>query len=1104
MDKSTTRNFEIGEEAKPLPLGGHENRIPLLQKKIDQDARALRASISVRLASSFLSAFSEATAAELVHHSPFRDHVETYSGDCPLLALSFTLTVTRIAIEAVLQQELPAATQLYLCSRIAELGVNAIQDPRDPQQILKFLGASKQHGYFFTPPEIATLIARLAIGDRTRIQKAIDPAAGCGALIGALLLEASERGAEIAEIQAIEQDSFTAELLKKIIDHLIKRLRLMTKFSIQVGDAIAMYGRSEFSDRTYDCIVMNPPYGRIKFLKNILTNQETRVSVAKHSLGTQEQFWRDRVRQQTENYRHVAEEVGISGGSLDYQRIFIGIAQNLMTHNARCVFISPSTWFGDRDGLELRRKIILGRMLEVVYLFPENTGLFATVSQPTGITCLSPGDSPDSILINSVVSGRALTIEDSYSIEVDTLIKLDPDLLRIPRVSHAQHDICVHLQELPRLKEIPWVKNARGELDQTQGKEFLRLKPTSLRLVRGDHIERFILRKPETSALPSYVDPKTYAARYRDTPKYADTQQLRLAGRQCSYIQKGRRLSFSIVPAGVVLGNSCNYLRVIDAPVEEKEAIAALAVLLNSSVVEWYFRIYSGNNHVSNYEIDDFPVCLQEPGFIGLLAVAGEFLACAYQDSATGGKIATPMEDFADALVAWGYGLTKDQTLIIFNSLNDNRGSRVAGMVDYLYKHGVPANLLEGEGWHQHVAPSLSALDREIIHYVPQGGNWMDIPDTVPSQRLEQIRKMSEWRGVVRTTYYGRLRPDQPAYTIATYYNRPGNGTNIHPWADRTLTNREAARLQSFPDWYHFLGTDSTVRKQIGNAVPPLLGYAVARHLAKYTGGNSVIDLFAGAGGLSLGLELAGLPVAVAVEYDRNIGLTYCFNRDCESTATAMASRTLFLQADLSDIDQKRETIQAIKQKLKGKKVGAVIGGPPCQGFSHAGWRSADDSRNNLAVVFLEFVEALKPSLVVLENVEGLLTFDKGRVIADLQKALMDLGYSVGTRPWILNAEQYGVPQMRRRVFLVGIRGSQVPEPPPVIFEKCKGRRESLEPRGLFESLPYPVTAGEALYGLPPLMDSSFPIGADNHYRHGFNRWIKGIISIDEMLAEYT
>ena len=181
-----------------------------------------------------------------------------------------------------------------------------------------------------------------------------------------------------------------------------------------------------------------------------------------------------------------------------------------------------------------------------------------------------------------------------------------------------------------------------------------------------------------------------------------------------------------------------------------------------------------------------------------------------------------------------------------------------------------------------------------------------------------------------------------------------------------------------------------------------------------------------------------------------------------------------------------------------------MVGGPPCQGFSHAGWRSADDSRNNFAVVFLEFVEALKPSLVVLENVEGLLTFDKGRVIADLQKALMDLGYCVGTRPWVLNAEQYGVPQMRRRVFLVGIRGCQVPEPPPVLFEKCKGRRESLEPRGLFESLPYPVTAGEALYGLPPLMDSSFPIGADDHYRHGFNRWIKGLISIEEMLAEYT
>src|SRR5690606_38377732 len=93
-----------------------------------------------------------------------------------------------------------------------------------------------------------------------------------------------------------------------------------------------------------------------------------------------------------------------------------------------------------------------------------------------------------------------------------------------------------------------------------------------------------------------------------------------------------------------------------------------------------------------------------------------------------------------------------------------------------------------------HVLPKLSDLDNMMIPYVTPGGNWMDIPESVPSKRLEQIREMSKKRGIVRTTYYSRLKTTQPAYTISTYYNRPGNGANIHPWEHRTLSSREAAR----------------------------------------------------------------------------------------------------------------------------------------------------------------------------------------------------------------------------------------------------------------------------------------------------------------------
>src|SRR3989337_428252 len=103
-----------------------------------------------------------------------------------------------------------------------------------------------------------------------------------------------------------------------------------------------------------------------------------------------------------------------------------------------------------------------------------------------------------------------------------------------------------------------------------------------------------------------------------------------------------------------------------------------------------------------------------------------------------------------------------------------------------------------------HYAARLSKLDLAMVEAIPAGGNWRDIPQTIISQRLKQMRVNSSNGGGSRSTYYGRLQWDRPAYTVSTYFNRPGNGCFIHPSVDRLITVREAARLQSFPDRYHF------------------------------------------------------------------------------------------------------------------------------------------------------------------------------------------------------------------------------------------------------------------------------------------------------------
>lgn len=130
----------------------------------------------------------------------------------------------------------------------------------------------------------------------------------------------------------------------------------------------------------------------------------------------------------------------------------------------------------------------------------------------------------------------------------------------------------------------------------------------------------------------------------------------------------------------------------------------------------------------------------------------------------------------------------------------------------------------------EHFIPRMSDLDKYIISHVKPGGNYMDIPTDVKSERIRRLQ-----RDGGHTTCYGRLSPDKPSYTINTYFNRPNVGCNIHYSEDRLITVREALRLQSFPDSYKIISSSKQGRNLIvGNAVPPLLAEIIAKNLRNY------------------------------------------------------------------------------------------------------------------------------------------------------------------------------------------------------------------------------------------------------------------------------
>jgi DNA (cytosine-5)-methyltransferase 1 len=170
--------------------------------------------------------------------------------------------------------------------------------------------------------------------------------------------------------------------------------------------------------------------------------------------------------------------------------------------------------------------------------------------------------------------------------------------------------------------------------------------------------------------------------------------------------------------------------------------------------------------------------------------------------------------------------------------------------------------------------------------------------------------------------------------------------------------------------------------------------------------GYNVIDLFAGVGGLSYGFStLPEFNVIAANEVEEDISVAYTLNHP----------EVTMLNYDIRDLTEEKLT-----EALDGKKIDIVVGGPPCQSYSTLGKRQIDD-RANLFMEYKRILQILQPKAFIFENVVGILSMDKGKLFKQVQAEFDRLDYSL--KHQILNAVDYGVPQFRERVILVGIRG---------------------------------------------------------------------------------
>ena len=175
----------------------------------------------------------------------------------------------------------------------------------------------------------------------------------------------------------------------------------------------------------------------------------------------------------------------------------------------------------------------------------------------------------------------------------------------------------------------------------------------------------------------------------------------------------------------------------------------------------------------------------------------------------------------------------------------------------------------------------------------------------------------------------------------------------------------------------------------------------------------TVIDLFAGVGGLSLGFEMEGFDILLANEFDQSIATAYKENH----------KSTNVVVGDITSLDLSKVFGEYVN------RIDVVIGGPPCQGFSQKGKRKTiNDERNFLFKHYVEVVKFVKPKYFVMENVPNLLTAEKGFFLNEIKGLFKGYGYSI--RYGILNAADYGVPQNRRRAIIIGKYLATPPELP--------------------------------------------------------------------------
>ena len=827
-------------------------------------------------------------------------------------------------------------------------------------------------------------------------KKFLEPCVGMGSFIFAFLRKLYEKKISKEQINKVIKNIYFCDIDENILIYFFSCYQDFVKnlFNLDIdnklfksnsakglifnnySDEYISLEKSFGKDVKFDILITNPPYKGLKIDAKNYSNPLEYESDKK--------FYSDLSNKLTKNF-----ELSNQGVPNLYKFFVEKIILEYTHEKSYISLLIPNTFLADKTAFNLRKYIIENTKINRIDYFEEKSGLFKGVTQALTNIYLRKFKVNNYSIVFSENSKKT-------TVSIDIIKSFDKNL-SLSKYDSKDINTLSELKKFPTVESLPFVKNQRGELDLTMFKSYIKKEQTNFKLIKGNNIQKFFLKDLEDAL---YISDEFI----KKTKKSIYINKKRIACPQISNQKSAVRIKFSLVNENLILGNSCNFISVEDNIFGYN--IYYFLALFNTEIINWFFKKFNSNNHIGNYEISQFPVHTDKEVIDRISILCEKYLK--NQDnkildeinsiSLKGFNLLVPSEDSLHNTIKKvnlnEFDEKKFFKQIISHDLSqfENTALLAKRYKDLFIKNNI---LINNMGF------KLSDLDLEMISHIPPGGNWQNISETTmkKSQRLMQIAKSGG-----RTTLYGRINYEKPSYTITTYFNRPGNGTYVHPKFERVITAREAARLQSFPDNYYFYGNKKDVLTQIGNAVPCLFAQAIGSRLKEIVPTlNTFGDLFAGAGGMSQGMFQAGLKPIFAND---------CFLSACISHK-ANHPETDVIYGDISEAHTKQKIYQY------ANKIDILCGGPPCQGFSQAGKRIIDDPRNQLFLEFIESISVINPKVVVMENVQGFLTLDKGNFYDQTKELLEELGYVCEGR--LLNTVHYGVPQKRKRVIILGV-----------------------------------------------------------------------------------